>query len=85
MAERMGHDALGSAPRHGHVAPIVLPGMVEYPPRPGWPHMSGRAVGAPLRRIRVNVAVVVVGAVVLLVVAYQVISGFLAMIQGLVN
>ncbi|WP_436493324.1 hypothetical protein [Actinokineospora sp. HUAS TT18] len=83
MAERIDHGS--SRVRHGHVAPIVLPGMIEYPPRPGWPHRTAREVVAPLRRMRVSVVAVVVAAVVLLVLAYQVISGFLAMLSGLVN
>ncbi|CRK61088.1 hypothetical protein [Alloactinosynnema sp. L-07] len=87
MAERFGDDEPRDAPRpkRGHETPLVLPGMVEYPPRPGWPHVSMRAVGAPLRRIRVSLAVVVIAAAVMLVIAYQVISGFLAMIEGFVN
>lgn len=63
------------------VAPIVRPGLIEYPPRPGWPYQPRPGV----RRIKLSVSLVVLAVIVLLFIAYQVISGFLGMIDGLVN
>lgn len=67
------------------VAPLVRPGLIEYPPRPGWPYSSSREGTRPVRRIKLSVSLVLLAATILLFVAYQVVSGFLSMINGLVN
>jgi hypothetical protein len=66
------------------VAPLVRPGLIEYPPRPGWPYSSSRGA-KPHRRIKLSVSLVLLAATILLFIAYQVVSGFLSMINGLVN
>ncbi|MGH3861725.1 hypothetical protein [Actinokineospora sp.] len=63
------------------VAPIVRPGLIEYPPHPGWPYERRSGV----RRIKLSVILVILATAVLVFIAYQVVSGFLGMINGLVN